>query len=285
LQKLSATDLLPSVTGRGTLRNDLRRFISVIDSDDFDIERIQPLLSAVLDHKSDLSILNDAYNAINESTPSPRLQAHALQTPCTHSTSSIVNSSEHRQHMDDILKEELGPIYIGLLEFHEVVFEKIQSLKKTAEAIFHQCQEVENPLYHPKEGCRATGLGGGQEKVVLKWFTERVENFLDFAKDQTSLPDPPRRPLTRPNQPLEGSTAERKLDIGFLDDPKAGEDSRYHWSRILVPRELKSNPSLDMSEFRVDERLQWTAKGETRQQEDNVYCLLGILIVFMSHIW
>ena len=67
----------------------------------------------------------------------------------------------------------------------------------------------------------------------MKWFAERVENFLDFAKDQTSLADTPRRPLARPNQPLEGSTAERKLDIGFVDIPKAGEASRYHWSRIL----------------------------------------------------
>lgn len=31
----------------------------------------------------------------------------------------------------------------------------------------------------------------------------------------------------------------------FIDTSKAGEDSRYHWSRILVPGELKSNPSLD----------------------------------------
>jgi hypothetical protein len=79
----------------------------------------------------------------------------------------------------------------------------------------------------------------------LKWFAERVENFLDFAKDHGSIPNTPRRPLARPNQPLEGSTAERKLDIVFVDDLKAGEDSRYHWSRILVPGELKSNPSHD----------------------------------------
>ena len=146
--------------------------------------------------------------------------------------------------MDDILKEELGPIYIGLLEFHEVVFGKIKGLKETAEAIFQKCQEGENPLFHPEKGWRDWPKGA-QEKVVLKWFAEWVENFLDFAKDQTSLADTPRRPLARPNQPLEGSTAERKLDIGFVDIPKAGEDSRYHWSRILVPGELKSNPSLD----------------------------------------
>lgn len=30
-----------------------------------------------------------------------------------------------------------------------------------------------------------------------------------------------------------------------MDDPNAGEDSKCHWSQIIVPGELKSNPSLD----------------------------------------
>lgn len=124
------------------------------------------------------------------------------------------------------------------------MFGKMKGLKENAEAIFQKCQEGENPLSHPEEGWRDWPKGA-QEKDVLKWFTERVENFLDFAKDQTSPADTSQRPLARPNQPLEGSTAERRLDVGFVDIPKAGEDSRYHWSRILVPGELKSNPSLD----------------------------------------
>jgi len=69
--------------------------------------------------------------------------------------------------MDDILKEELGPIYIGLLEFHEVVFGKIKGLKETAEAIFQKCQEGENPLFHPEKGWRDWPKGA-QEKDVLK---------------------------------------------------------------------------------------------------------------------
>jgi hypothetical protein len=33
--------------------------------------------------------------------------------------------------------------------------------------------------------------------------------------------------------------------VGFVDDESAGIDSRHHWSRILVPGELKSNPLAD----------------------------------------
>jgi hypothetical protein len=46
---------------------------------------------------------------------------------------------------------------------------------------------------------------------------------------------------------LQGSTADRKLDVGFVDDPSAGEDSKCHWKHILVPGELKSNPSADIA--------------------------------------
>ncbi|KAK3365041.1 hypothetical protein B0T24DRAFT_712504 [Lasiosphaeria ovina] len=54
-------------------------------------------------------------------------------------------------------------------------------------------------------------------------------------------------PLAQPNRPIQGSIAELKLDVGFVDDPKASKDSRYHWSYILVPGELKSNPSTDIA--------------------------------------
>ncbi|KAF2728042.1 hypothetical protein EJ04DRAFT_569855 [Polyplosphaeria fusca] len=37
-------------------------------------------------------------------------------------------------------------------------------------------------------------------------------------------------------------TADRKLDV---DDPSAGVDSKCHWKHILIPGELKSNPSAD----------------------------------------
>jgi hypothetical protein len=135
--------------------------------------------------------------------------------------------------------------------------------------------------YIVKMKAGAIGLKALKRKDVLKWFAERVENFQDFARDHTSFPNTARRPLARPNQPLEGSTAERKLDIGFVDDPKAGEDTRYHWSRILVPGELKSNPSYDT----VSKT--WLDLG--RYVRENFYCArqpticVGIHAVRINH--
>jgi hypothetical protein len=71
------------------------------------------------------------------------------------------------------------------------------------------------------------------------------EQFAKFAEDYKSSQIDRRRPLAQPNKPLYGSTAERKLDIGFVSDSSAGKDSKCYWSQILVPGELKSNPSAD----------------------------------------
>lgn len=37
------------------------------------------------------------------------------------------------------------------------------------------------------------------------------------------------------------------MDVGFVDDYKAGKESKCNWSQILVPGELKSNPSADIA--------------------------------------
>jgi len=68
---------------------------------------------------------------------------------------------------------------------------------------------------------------------------------VNLAEDHKSTPKHQRRPLAQPNKPIQGSIAERKLDIGFVNDPMAGKNFRCHWSQILVPGELKSNPSAD----------------------------------------
>ena len=47
--------------------------------------------------------------------------------------------------------------------------------------------------------------------------------------------------------PIQGSQAERKMDVGFVDISEAGKYSRCHWSQILVPGELKSNTSADIA--------------------------------------
>ncbi|RMI96310.1 hypothetical protein CDV36_016325, partial [Fusarium kuroshium] len=109
LQILSTTRLLPSKAGRGTLRSDLLKLISAAASDNFDFDRVKPLLKSALASEPDALIWDQVYDAVTESTPPPRPIASSLQqTPWLRNTSSFANSSEHRKYVDDVLKEELG---------------------------------------------------------------------------------------------------------------------------------------------------------------------------------
>jgi hypothetical protein len=55
----------------------------------------------------------------------------------------------------------------------------------------------------------------------LKWFAELTEFFLDAAEEVALASKVRRRPLAQPDQASKGSTADRKLDVSFANDPKA----------------------------------------------------------------
>jgi hypothetical protein len=259
------------------------RLTSAVHSDDSDLDRIRPLLKAALaDNLDDELVWNRVYDAITESTPPPRPIASSLQqTPWLRNTGSFANSSEHREHVDDVLREELGPMYVDLRDFHKTYFGGVPNLEPASETFFKDCLEGSNPLFD-------NGWMGWPEEAkqddVLSWFAGFTEKLAAFAESCNSAPPHKRRPLAKPNEPIAGSVGKRKMDIGFVDDPKAGKDSRCHWSQILVPGELKSNPSADRpSEARLD--LGRYAREVLAAQETRRFVLGFTLCGSLMRIW
>ncbi|PHH58539.1 hypothetical protein CDD81_5432 [Ophiocordyceps australis] len=244
LQSSRVSALLSSKTGRGTVRSDLLRTISAAASGNFDFDRIKPLLKlALCDNSTDALIWDYAYDLFTESTPPPRpIASSLLQTPWLHNTSSFANSSEYRQDVDRVLRVELGPLYVGLRRFYEVFFERVEGLEAASAAVFEKCTGGSEPLFN--EGWSGWPQNANQDDV-LSWVADLCEKLAAFAQDFAPKPVNQRRPVAQPNKPIQGSTGDRKLDVGFVDDPQAGKDTRCHWSHILVPGELKSNPSAD----------------------------------------
>ncbi|KAJ6019331.1 hypothetical protein N7522_001398 [Penicillium canescens] len=243
LQILPAARLLPSNSG-GIVRSDLLRLISAVASNDFDHERIKPLLkSSLVVTSTDEQIWNLVDDAAAESTPPPRAIASSLQqTPSFQKTSSFANSSEYRQDVDRVLKSELGPLYVGLPHFYSTFFGGVSGLQTASNAVFKKCTEGSDALF--ADGWKGWPKDADQEHV-LSWFADLSEKLATFSADHNSGSTHLRRPLAQPNKPVQGSTAERKLDIGFVSDTHAGKDTRCQWSQILVPGELKKNPAAD----------------------------------------
>ncbi|KAK0712345.1 hypothetical protein B0T26DRAFT_741530 [Lasiosphaeria miniovina] len=163
LQILPASRLLRSSGSGKNLFSDLSRLNSAVNSDDFDLDSVKPLLRSAITDDNDALIWKEVYNAVTEPTPPPQPIASSLQqTPWLHNTSSFANSSEFRKDIDRVLRDDIR-------------------------AVFKKCMEGGEPLF-------SDGWGGWPR---------------DANQD-------------------DGSTAERKLDVGFVDNPKAGKDSRCH---------------------------------------------------------
>jgi hypothetical protein len=244
LRALQAARFLQSRHRGKTLFYDLLRLNAAVSSDTFNAERLRPLLDAILEFQPDEVVWDRVYDAVTESTPPPRPTSSFQQTPLSINTGSFANSAEHRKHVDDVLKEELGHLYVGIPGFFEAFFRDVPGLKLAAQAVFDKCKEGDNQFYHVESGWQGWPEEA-KEKDVLSWFASLTDQLLDFAEEHRPPSQVRRRPLAQPNRPLQGSTADRKLDVGFVDDPNAGVNSKCRWSQILIPGELKSNPSAD----------------------------------------
>jgi len=108
--------------------------------------------------------------------------------------------------MDDVLKEDLGPMYVGVPCFYEAFFGQVAGLEPAAKAILEKCKEGDKPLYCEENGWRGWP-NEAKERDVLNWFAQLSSGFVDLAEEHRSIPKVPRRPLAQPNQPLQGSTA------------------------------------------------------------------------------
>jgi len=54
--------------------------------------------------------------------------------------------------VDNILKEELSPLYVGIPNLYKVFFSRVEDLKAVSAAIFKKYKEGDNLLYAKKGG-------------------------------------------------------------------------------------------------------------------------------------
>ncbi|KAI0160808.1 hypothetical protein GGR57DRAFT_490407 [Xylariaceae sp. FL1272] len=216
LQSHDASCYLPSPTDQGSLRDDILRLISAVASGVVHLDLIKPLLSAVLadPRQSDVDVWKQVYHAVAaaESTPSRKPTSSFLHTPLVFRTSSFVNSSERRDYMDRVLQDELGVMYVDVPNFYETFFGEIPDLDAASEDVFQKCTAEAGPLF-----CEDEGWTGWPETVnesaVLTWLSDLVERLVQWIQGYKPTA---RRLLARPNTPLDGLVAKRKLDVGFL---------------------------------------------------------------------
>lgn len=238
LQTLPASRSLPPISGHVNLFSDLSRLSSSINAGEFDFQRLIPLLGAVLDRESDGIIWDEVYAAAAESTP----PAYLGQTPHSHSTSAVSNSDEHRNDIDAVLRGELGSLYTDVPGFDEAYF-AVEGLKEAAAAVFRRLKEGDDSVYADQVGWQGWPEPA-EEKQILAWLITMVDKINEVAIEEALTTKDCRSILGWPHQPLQGSTAARKLDVGFARAPQM-TGNQTHWSQILVMGVLKRSPKMD----------------------------------------
>ncbi|KAF2839987.1 hypothetical protein M501DRAFT_1010229 [Patellaria atrata CBS 101060] len=261
LQILPASRQLPSSSGGKNLFGDLSRLNQAINSGDFDIRSVIPLLRAVLKNESDTVIWEKVYDLVAEptlttvakpSTPPPSgppRTASFQQTPWSFNTGSFADTSELRKNVDPILKSEVEDnLRIDHPGVFNTFFGQIPQLREITSAVLQSFKDAESPLFKEEVGWMEWPEEC-EETAVLQFLRGHIDRLLQFANEQGFRPSKRRRCISTPNKSIPGSVSKRKLDVGLAynsnDELKESNDQSYDWSHILIPGELKSNPRED----------------------------------------
>jgi len=86
--------------------------------------------------------------------------------------------------VDNVLKEELGPLYMGIPSLYKAFFRGVKGLKEASAVIFKKCKEGNNPLY-AKGGWRDWPKSAEQDNI-LEWFNNLIRSFLGLTKEYRS---------------------------------------------------------------------------------------------------
>ncbi|KKZ63855.1 hypothetical protein EMCG_01808 [[Emmonsia] crescens] len=241
LQGEDAALIIRSRISDGDLASDLARLFERLrkETGNFRYDHYRPLVRLVFERPLPTESQNvktwnfNVWNAVldlidtaSQMTPPPCLISSIQQTPWLRNI------------------KELGELHIDIPGFFHAFFEDIPQLKTVSQAVLETCKRADNPLYDEEKGWQGWPELA-VEKDVLKWLANIIAELVQLAEAQEPSWKIDRRPLAQPSQPLQGSVAERKLDIGFVNDPTATEDSRCSWTQILVPEELKNDLKYD----------------------------------------
>ncbi|KKZ67072.1 hypothetical protein EMCG_07243 [[Emmonsia] crescens] len=288
MDEKAAYNLRPPTSNRDVI-SELAKLLTCLREDDYSYGHYRPLVQLVIQKASDIDIWRAVFDIIatvtrvERSTPPPRPSLSILQTPRSRNTSSLANSSELRRDIDSVLREELlGELHGDIQGFYAAYFDDVEGLSSIAQAVFENCKTGDSPLY--RENGWKDWPDHADEKPVLEWLTEVIDQLVQFAEIHDPSRTVVRRPLAQPARPIAGSTAKRKLDIGFVDDPDATADKRYKWSQILVPGELKNDRKYDMpSGARLD--LARYAREVLCAQDDRRFVLGFTLCGPLLRVW
>ncbi len=201
------------------------RYNSKNASNALDVKYAAPLIKLVLSQAEDADIWTAVLDLIARTRPIPQPttppQSHPSftssfqQTPWSFNTGSFADTSEHRNQVDDALKEELLPsLRIDIHDFVHAVFGLVPQLDELAEKVFDRCREGDAPLYTIGSGW-AKWPRSANEELVLEWLQGLTNRFAVWTTERGERFAAGRQIYQGPGVYLDGSAVKRKMDVGI----------------------------------------------------------------------
>jgi hypothetical protein len=257
LLSLPAASLLQSRQSTEPIIDSIALCISQLSSGELNVNATALLLERVIQRAPDHDIWCAVYNLFSPSTPvdtsayqprQPVTVNRVPDTPFSFKVGSVYNTGESRKYMDTLIKNEMKDhIYLDLPEFFGAFFDSVDNLSGLVDDAFAHCQDNG----HYNTNCWMGFPDTCEEPRIATWFQNEVYDIVESAlhsnaNHEHAVALNSRRVVSSPEQPVLGSTAPRKLDIGFAALDRLSEDvPSYSWKDILVPGELKKNQSDD----------------------------------------
>ncbi|MCJ1360537.1 MAG: hypothetical protein MMC33_010545, partial [Icmadophila ericetorum] len=129
LQSQPAARILPSRNGHGTLLGDLSGYVTLVDSNNFDIKSAIPLVERAVNNASDVEIWNAVFDlvvrtSLKQATPPTAFEKAVFDTPLRSSSASQRGIEQTHDEVDQrILGELTGRVYYDVGGFCERYFE------------------------------------------------------------------------------------------------------------------------------------------------------------------
>ena len=209
------------------------------------------------------------------------------QTPHSYSTSGLESTSESKDDIGSVLKEELRPgLRLDIPDFVDAVFGHVPHLEELAGTAFKICQEGDDIRY-----TEAAGWSGWpkdcEESHVIVWLGKFMSHLTRSIENQEGYVTQRRRVYSTPNKFIVGSPINRKMDTGIerLVEGVDGssQDDPPHWDRVLVVGELKSRAVEDNHEKTFLDLAQYAR--EVFRTQDRRFVLGFTLCGSMLRLW
>lgn len=235
---------------------DLWKFRDWTKSDRFQAEIASEMMRSIINETDNVKLWIIIYDfnkhIINHPTTPKRfnVSTNFSQTSYSFNTSNLENTTETRNNLDKLLKQELKNNFVVepalLLHFRA----RVPRMEEMVATVFQKCQEGLHPLYNDESW--TDWPNECLEHEVSSWIRSSTDRFLEIAQKHGFLPSTQRQWIIDPHKTIRGSQANRKLDIGIVENKRSQKshaekipemNSDRDWSDILFPGELKSNPN------------------------------------------